>query len=212
MFDLIKYSSVYWKMDCDVLMDGYNVFREWILEHTELDVYSFITVQPLASSFMLKSGCYDNVHQLSSFIQQCNTKCVIGGRIMTNSSLQYHVKMMRAGFDACNLYPSAMYFMLSFVMGMAKVLTDTSHEKQDCYHNSNYKLNEHLNFRLTNKTGENGVRNFTNDMGKGIVYIDKIGLEDLITFHDAQFKTIDGYYLNEGRKILLTMLLGSCTV
>ena len=34
-------------MDCKVLMDGYEVFRQWMLEHTELDVdnnsiYGFI--------------------------------------------------------------------------------------------------------------------------------------------------------------------------
>ena len=31
------------------------------------------------------------------------------------------------------------------------------------------------------------------------VYIDKVGLEDLITFHDAQVEIIDGYYHNDGR-------------
>ena len=38
MFDLINYSSIYCKMGCKVLMDGYDVFRSWMLEHTELDV------------------------------------------------------------------------------------------------------------------------------------------------------------------------------
>ena len=40
MFDLIKYSGIYCKIDCKVLMDGYCVFRDWMLEHTELDVDS----------------------------------------------------------------------------------------------------------------------------------------------------------------------------
>ena len=52
MFDLIKYSSIYCKMDCKVLMDGYEVFRGWMLEHTELDVDNFIAIQSMASSFM----------------------------------------------------------------------------------------------------------------------------------------------------------------
>ena len=38
MFGLIKYSSIYCKMDCKVLMAGYEVFRGWMLEHTELYV------------------------------------------------------------------------------------------------------------------------------------------------------------------------------
>ena len=41
MFDLIKYSSIYCKMYCKVLMDGYEVFRQWMLEHTELYVDNF---------------------------------------------------------------------------------------------------------------------------------------------------------------------------
>ena len=54
MFVLIKHSSIYCKMDCKVLMDGYEVFRQWMLEHTELDVDNYITIQYMASSFMLK--------------------------------------------------------------------------------------------------------------------------------------------------------------
>ena len=41
MFGSIKYSSVYCKMDCKVLMGGYEVFRSWMLEHTGLDIDHF---------------------------------------------------------------------------------------------------------------------------------------------------------------------------
>ena len=73
-------------------MDGYEVFRIWMLEHTELDVDSSITIQPMASAVMLKSGCYQNVYQISGALQQFITKCVVGGRVMCNSNKQYHVK------------------------------------------------------------------------------------------------------------------------
>ena len=109
MFDLIKYSSIYCKMDCKVLMDGYEVLRGWMLEHTDLDVDNFITIQSMASSFMLKPGCYDNVYRTSGAIQQFISKCVVGGRVMANSNKQYHVKKETADFDACTLYPSAMH-------------------------------------------------------------------------------------------------------
>ena len=111
MFDLIKYSSIYCKMDCKVLMDGYEVFRHWMLEHTVLDVANFITIQSMASSFMLKSGCYGNVYQTSGAIQQFISRCVVGGRVMTNPNKQYHVKKKIAVFGACSLYPSAMHYM-----------------------------------------------------------------------------------------------------
>jgi len=204
MFDLIKYSSIYCKMDCKVLKEGYEVFRGWMLEHTELDVDYFITIQSLASSFMLKSGCYDNVYQVSGVLQQYISKCVVGGRVMTANNKQYHVKKKIADFDACSLYPSAMYFMLGFLMGLPKVLNNKDYtflEQQDGYfiRIKIIKLNKHLDFPLTSKINEDGIRDFTNDMQNEIIYIDKVGLEDLITFHDAEFEIIDGYYFNEGR-------------
>ena len=101
-------------MDCHVLMKGYEVFRGWMLDHTELDVDNFITFQPLASSLMLRSGCYDNVYQVSGVLQQYISRCVVGGRVMTARNKQYHVKKKIADFNACSLYPSAMYFMEGF--------------------------------------------------------------------------------------------------
>ena len=90
-YDLIKYSRIYREIDCKVLMDGYEVFRKWINDLTELDVYTFITIQSLASTFMLNSGCYDNVYKFSGVIQQLIIKRVVG-RVMCNSNKQYHVK------------------------------------------------------------------------------------------------------------------------
>ena len=61
------------------------------------------------------------------------------------------------------------------------------------------KLHKHLNFPLKRKIDDDGVRNFTNNMGNGITYIDKTGLEDLVEFQTAEFNIIDGYYFTEGR-------------
>ena len=83
-------------------MEGNEVFRRWVLAHTESDVYNSITIQSMASPCMLKPGCYDNVYQVSGATQQCITKCVVGGRVMTNSKKQYHAKKEIADFDACS--------------------------------------------------------------------------------------------------------------
>ena len=79
MFDLIKHSSIYCETDCTILMDGYEVFRSWMIEHTGLDIDHYITSQSLASDFMLKSGCYNNVFQISEVSQQYITRSVVGG-------------------------------------------------------------------------------------------------------------------------------------
>ena len=36
-------------------------------------------------------------------MQQFVTKCVVGGRVMTNSNKQYHFKEKIADIDACSL-------------------------------------------------------------------------------------------------------------
>ena len=36
-------------------------------------------------------------------------------------------------------------------------------------------------------------------MGNETVYVDKVGLGDLITYHEAEFETLDGYYFGPGR-------------
>ena len=57
-----------------------------------------------------------------------------------------------------------------------------------------------MDFPLTFKLNEeNGVRDFINEMDNAIIYTDKVGLEELITYHEAEFESIDGYYYNEGR-------------
>ena len=81
----------------------------------------------MASSFMLTPWCYDNVYQISGVIQQVITKCVVGGRVMTNLKKQYHVKQTVTDFDACSLYPSPMYFMEGFLKDRPTVLCDKSH-------------------------------------------------------------------------------------
>ena len=60
------------------------------------------------------------------------------------------------------------------------------------------KLKKHLDFPLASNE-ESGVRQFISEMGNGIIYIDKVGLEELITYHEAGFEIIDGYYYNEGK-------------
>ena len=85
---------------------------------------------------MLKSGCSDNVYQVSGAIQQFISRCVVGGRVMTNSNKQYHVNNKIADFDACSLYPSAMHYMDGFLEDKPKVILDKTYEflkQQDGY-------------------------------------------------------------------------------
>ena len=56
----------------------------------------------------------------SGVIQHYISKSIVGGRCMTNSNKMFHVKKV-ADFDACSLYPSAMFRMLGYLKGSPKV-------------------------------------------------------------------------------------------
>ena len=58
-----------------------------------------------------------------------------------------------------------------------------------------------MDFTLTSKINEEScVRDdFINEMSNGSIYIDKVGLEEIITHHEAEFETIGGYYYDQGR-------------
>jgi len=90
-YDILKYSSKYCELDCHVLRSGYEIFRDWMIEYTGLDIDNYITIQSLCSAYKLKEGCYDDVAMLSGVIQHYISNCIVGGRCMTNNNKMYHV-------------------------------------------------------------------------------------------------------------------------
>ena len=66
---------------------------------------------------------------------------------------------------------------------------------------TNVKLNEKLQFPLTSNIDEQVVLEISRMIWKLIIYtyIDNIGLEDLITFHEAEFDIIDGCQFSSDR-------------
>ena len=80
----------------------------------------------------------------------------------------YHVINKIADFDACSLYPSAMYFMDGFLQGLPHILKDLTYDflkTQDGYfiRIKIIRLNKHL--YLTSKINDDGVRDFTKSYG-----------------------------------------------
>lgn len=203
--DIIKYSEEYCKIDCDVLYQGYNLFRSWILEICNIDINDFISMASIANKYMLNQGVYEDTYQISGTIREFINKCMVGGRTMVRENTKCHIKEKVDDFDAVSLYPSAMKRLGEiggYLKGKPKVIKNLTYDflkKQDGYYveiiiEDVYKK---YKFPLMSKKGE--TREFTNDMIGEKVYVDKISLEDLIQFQPIKFKIIKGYYYNEGR-------------
>ena len=213
-YDIIEYSRRYCEMDCLVLRDGYNTFKEWILslelpsgKNANLNIDNILTCASLAHTYLLKSGCYDGLYELNGVPQRFIQKTVVGGRTMMKSNKKQYVNNGRkiSDFDGVSLYPSAMNRMDGFLKGKPHVLRTTNYDIIKNYSGYFIEIKIHnipvkRSFPLMSEKNDEGVRVFSNVINKNI-FVDKIQLEDLIEFHNLQicdFSIIQGYYFNDG--------------
>jgi len=211
--NLKLYSSKYCYMDCIVLKKGYEKFRSLMKELNGLDTLNYYSIASIAQTHLIKMGCYDGVEAVSGVVREFIQKCVVGGRCMTTNNQKHSFtggkKIKLADYDACSLYPSAMYRMEGFLMGKPQVLTDADINllKNDLNLFDGFfvkikvlSVGKEYKIPCMSKVNkESGIREWTNKMIGSECYVDKTTLEDWITFHDIEYDIIEGYYYNEGR-------------
>jgi hypothetical protein len=205
-FDIVKYSSEYCLIDCQVLRLGYLKFREWMKEVTDIDINDCLTIASLVDKYFIKEGCYNEVNQFSGVVREFMQKCVVGGRVMVANNKKNIVEGKVSDFDAVSLYPSAMFRMDGFLKGNPKVIEEEHKnleflEQQDGYfiNISIDKVGKELRFPLISVVNnETGIREFTN-LTTNNYYVDKIGFEDLIKYQEVEYTINRGYYFDEGR-------------
>lgn len=202
-FDIIAYSLKYCEIDCQILCNGYNTFRKWLLDLVKIDINRVFTIASLAHRYFIQQDCYDGVYELNGVPQLYIQGSVVGGRTMCAENKKLKVEGKLSDFDAVSLYPSAMRRMHGFLKGTPKVLTNLSYEflkQQDGYfidiQITGVKINR--KFPLMSYKNEEGVRIFTNDMVGKVIRVDRYTLEDLIEFQGVTFEVLRGYYFNEG--------------
>jgi hypothetical protein len=220
--DIIKYSAEYCIIDCKVLKQGYEKFNEMVKEAFDINADDFLTISSMADYIINKKGCYEGVYEISGIPRAFIQRSVVGGRVMCAENKKRIVKGKLADYDACSLYPSAMYRLGKdlggFLKGTPKVIQNNDLNmnflnKQDGYFVKIRinKVNKHLKFPLLNKKND-GVREFINNMEshedkQSFIYIDKISLEDAIKFQNIEFDILQGYYFNEGRNNKITEVI-----
>jgi hypothetical protein len=203
-YDCIEYSKKYCEIDCYILKQGYNTFKEWMQKLVNIDTDKILTIASLAHKYFIEQDCYKGVNEIGSIPQAFIQKCVVGGRVMSCENKKYRITNKKImDFDAVSLYPSAMYRMDGFLKGLPKVITDfdfNNLKNKDGYFIEIKITSVGINrkFPLMSYINNNGIRTFTNDMIGKIIYIDKISLEDLINFQNIKFEIIRGYYFDEG--------------
>ncbi len=205
LIDIIKYSAIYCRLDCIVLYEGYNKFKNWIMNVCGLNIDYYVSSASIAHDYMLKEDVYDGCYSLSGLAREFIQQAMVGGRTMISENKPKHIKNNVDDFDAVSLYPSAMKRLGEiggYLKGTPKIITDLTYDflkNQDGYFVEILikKVNKHYKFPLMSKMGD--VREFTNDMEGETLIVDKITLEDLIHYQEIKFEIVKGYYYNEGR-------------
>lgn len=201
-FNHIKYSQKYCELDVKVLMRGYMIYRNWMLEICDLDVLDYPTISGLAHDYLLKNGVYEGCYSFNGDVKKFLNNFIVGGRTMTKLNKKYIVKKILNDLDGVSLYPSAMS-MLAYLKGTPEIIKEgTTYD--DIKNYDGYfikinitKINKKLNFPMLSKKNEDGTRIFKDEIGD--YYVDKIMLEDLIRHQKIEFTIICGIYFNNGR-------------
>jgi hypothetical protein len=216
--DIIEYSSRYCEMDCVVLQQGYDKFREWLLEVTGLDVDCYVSVSSLVHAYYQQQGVYDDVYMVSGHVLEFIQRAMVGGRTMLSDNTmsrfgfdESEKDKYLADFDAVSLYPSAMSRLGGYLRGKPKVINNLSYEflaKQDGYYVEIEVTRVGIKraFPLMSEVTEKGIRHFSNEMVGKRLYVDKTSLEDMLQFQEVDFEVVRGYYYDEGRN----PTLGKC--
>jgi hypothetical protein len=178
--DIVKYSSKYCAIDCDVLKEGYETFSGWIYDITGLNVDDYVSISSLVNDYMIKEGVFDDVYQLSGVVREFIQKCMVGGRVMLRHNQKQRTNIKLNDYDKVSLYPAAMRELLGYLKGLPKILkendcTQEFLDQQDGYfvETKILKVRKHYAFPLMSKKEENGNREFTNDMEGEIMHLDK---------------------------------------
>ena len=223
--NILKYSSNYCKMDCEVLQSGYNMFRnsikeitlKWVYDREEdeevemfLDINNYVSIASVAQDYMKYNGVFRDVYEVSGNVREFINKCMYGGRTMCsqNKKIGNNQNEVLADFDAVSLYPSAMEELQGYLKGIPKIIDNLNYDSIKNYDGYFVEIviksvGKKYNFPLMSRITDKGIRDWTNEMINEYICVDKITLEELIKYHKIEFEIVRGYYFNEGRNMKL---------
>lgn len=174
--NMLKYSSEYCKIDCDVLNEGLISYRESIFNITKdnpfnydaLNATDYMTIPSLIYDCMTIEGCLEGTYKISGIPQQYIQRCVVGGRCMLRENKptyfkaenlidakfknhrHYKKEISMEDYDAVSCYTSAFARGDGMLIGLPKVIEGSKYE--EAFKNSNKDLK-----LLEKVTGKNGA-------------------------------------------------------
>lgn len=208
----MEYMEYYLTKDVEVLKQGMLKQREVFMELTGLSVFDYLTIPSITYHYLIKEHVFDDIYEIGGQTRCFIQKNVRGGRVATKQNKKWFIDGAIHGnivdFDACSLYPSAIYRICKelggFPTGTCKIIKneDLNIEKLNKY---NYyvveikinKINKHLPISFISDVVDDKTI-FSNEVPKNNLVVDSITLEDWIKFHEIEYEIIKGVYWNNG--------------
>ena len=215
-FSPLHYYNHYLKYDVLVLKYSILKLREIMrdfcltLEIPIIDIFNVLTVSSLAHKFATLTGCYNGLFQTKGSGREFIQKGVRGGKVyvVPKEKCKRHIAKV-ANFDAVSLYSSAMKrFCSEFGFPKGKAIEAPLNWTYEDYNNNEVsyymveveitKINKsRLVPCFTYKDSQDRIsylNNLPDGMSSVNQVVDKITLEDLIKYHDIEFRIIKGCY------------------
>ena len=213
-FNHIGYAKFYCERDIKIMMEGYFIFRQWVLNQLSIDIDDFLTISSISDQYFKLQGCYNGCYYINGIARYYIQNTVVGGRCMSRQNLKYCLEQKLNDFDGVSLYPSAMKrlgLIGGYLKGKPKLIEKDDLNMEFLNSIDGYFIRIRLNkvrierdFPLISYVNKEGIRIFTNELDdeNNIIFVNKFSLEDMMVFHgikEKDFDILDGYYFDEGR-------------
>jgi hypothetical protein len=206
-FNAMNYYRYYLKYDCLVLKAGFEVLRQKMLQLTKLDIHNYLTISSLSNRYFKTNGSFNDVYEVSGNLREYISKAIVGGRVaVLESAKKKVIKKQLVDYDACSLYPSAIYRMSNDVgipIGKCKRIKKYTKKQLDKYkyYIVTIKINKINKKQQIPFIGvkKDGILDYINEVPDDgvITVVDSITLEDYINFHQIEYEILDGVYWNK---------------
>lgn len=207
------------------LIDPDPRFDERVDVPCEIDILHCVSIPQYATYYLGSNGVFQGAYNFCGVIRDYMARSVVGGRCMVEGNIPHmYGKVEHKGkeeppeqaegehvvedFDACSLYPTAMWRGCSeehghqgYPVGKPKLWkegVDLSACAQYYITVRITKVGKPRRFPLFPSSKPGGGRHWSNDViGKEFVF-DKVQWEDAQTFQEAEGDILCGVYFNEG--------------
>ena len=233
-FNATKYYMSYLESDVDVLQQSMIKYREMMFDLTNLDVWDSLTCSSFGNKYATSQGCFERAFSVKGGLRDFMQGAVRGGRVFVGEESRVKVDDKHSAVreidecvqddDAVSLYPSAIErFCREYgvPIGMAKAGTEQTY---DFYKSKDWYIVKIrvLSIRKSQQVpcisviknvvidGKPTTRvQYVNELPDGPTEftVDRITLEDWITYHDISFEIIEGIFWDEGYNQKLGQLM-----